>query len=90
MERYEVVPNVDVPAGKVELKCHFVNDTKILDSPASGTLFIQGEQVGTGKIEKQVRLDFGDGTDLSPKKRSTSNWPWISHVPLRLSDNPLK
>ncbi len=30
MERYEVFSNIDVPAGKVELKCHFVNETEIL------------------------------------------------------------
>ncbi len=59
MERYEVVSNVDVPASKVELKCLFVNESKTLGGPASVTLFINGEQVGTGQIEKQVRGRFG-------------------------------
>jgi hypothetical protein len=59
MERYEVVSNVNVPAGKVELKCHFVNETNVLGGPASVMLFINGKQVGTGKIEKQVRARFG-------------------------------
>jgi len=58
MERYEVVSDVNVPAGKVELKCHFVNETSVLGGPASVTLFINGEQVGMGKIEKQVRGRF--------------------------------
>jgi arylsulfatase len=58
-ERYEVVSEVDVPTGKVELKCHFVNETDIPGGPASVTLFINGQQVGAGKIEKQVRGRFG-------------------------------
>jgi arylsulfatase len=43
----------------VELKCHFVNESNILGGPASVTLFIDGKQVGAGKIEKQVRARFG-------------------------------
>jgi len=45
---------VDVPVGKVELKCHFVNETEIPGGPASVTLFINGQAVSTGKIEKRV------------------------------------
>lgn len=59
MERYEAVSDVEVPAGKVELKCHFVNETQVLGGPAGVTLFINGKQVGAGKIEKQVRGRFG-------------------------------
>lgn len=58
MERYEAVSDRNVPAGKVELKCLFVNETKILGGPASVTLFINGEQAGTCRIEKQVRGRF--------------------------------
>jgi hypothetical protein len=58
MERYEVVSEVDVPAGKVELKRHFVNESAIPGGPASVTLFISREQVGAGKFEKQVRGRF--------------------------------
>ncbi len=57
-ERYEVVSDRDVPAGKVELKCQFINESNIPGGPASVTLFINGEQVGAGKVEKQVRGRF--------------------------------
>jgi arylsulfatase len=58
VERYEVVSNMSVPSGKVELKCLFVNEGKMLGGPASVTLFINGQPVGTGQIEKQVRGRF--------------------------------
>lgn len=59
MERYQVVSEVDIPEGKVELKGHFINESQIPGGSASVTLYINGEQVGTGKIEKQVRGCFG-------------------------------
>jgi hypothetical protein len=59
MKRYQVVSEVDVHEGKVELKCHFVNKTEIPGRLASVTLYIKGEQVIIGKIERQVRGRFG-------------------------------
>jgi hypothetical protein len=53
-----VVSDVDVPAGKVELKCRFVNESAMPGGLASVTLFINRQAVGTGKIEKQVRGRF--------------------------------
>jgi arylsulfatase len=76
MERYEVVSNQSVPTGKVELKCHFTNESDIPGGPASVALFINGDKVGTGKVEKQVRGRFGVesldvGVDaLSPVSKS--------------------
>ena len=58
MERYEVISTKKVPSGKVQLKCKFVNESKIPGGPASVTLFINDEQVGSGKVEKQVRGRF--------------------------------
>ena len=48
-----MISGVDVPTGKVELKCHFINETDIPGGPASVARFVNGEHVGTGKIEKQ-------------------------------------
>jgi arylsulfatase len=59
MERYEVVSRTPVPRGKVELKCEFVNETKIPGGAASVRLFINGQAAGEGKVEKQVRGRFG-------------------------------
>jgi arylsulfatase len=107
MERYEVVSRRKVPAGKVELRCHFENETAIPGGPATVALYINGKAAGTVKIEKQVRgrfgvesldvgvdaaspvsrayadkqpfwftgeieqvrFDFGDGTELSPREK---------------------
>ena len=107
MERYEVVSRRKVPAGKVELRCHFENETDVPGGPATVTLYINGKETGIVKIEKQVRgrfglesldvgvdaatpvsrayadkqpfwftgeieqvrFDFGDGTELSPREK---------------------
>lgn len=58
MERYEITSNKPIPSGKVELQVKFVNESKTLGGPASVTLFINGEQVGAGRVEKQVRGRF--------------------------------
>jgi len=88
MERYEVTSNTKVPSGKVELKCEFVNQTKTLGGPAIVNLFINGEMVGSGKLEKQVRGRFGVesldvGVDaLSPVSKSyTDKQPfWFTGI----------
>jgi arylsulfatase len=59
MERYEVVSQIPIPKGKVEFKCEFVNETEVPGGPAKVRLLINGEEAGTGKIEKQVRGRFG-------------------------------
>ncbi|MCH8816005.1 MAG: arylsulfatase [Chloroflexi bacterium] len=107
-ERYEVVSKRKVPAGKVELRCHFENETDVPGGPATVTLYVNGKAAGSGKIEKQVRgrfgvesldvgvdaatpvsrayadkqpfwftgeieqvrFDFGDGTELSPREKA--------------------
>jgi arylsulfatase len=58
VERYEVVSTAPVPKGKVELKCEFANETEVPGGPATVRLFIDGQAVGEGKIEKQVRARF--------------------------------
>jgi arylsulfatase A-like enzyme len=59
MARYEVVSAKPVPRGKVTLKCEFVNETDVPGGPATVRLSFDGEVVGEGKIEKQVRSRFG-------------------------------
>jgi arylsulfatase len=58
MERYEIVSEKNVPTGKVQFKCEFINESKIPGGPATVTLFINDEQVGKGKVEKQIRGRF--------------------------------
>lgn len=58
MARYEVVSTQPVPAGDVELKARFINESDVLGGPATVRLFINGEEAGEGKIEKQVRSRF--------------------------------
>jgi arylsulfatase len=77
--RYEVISKKNVPTGKIEMKVEFVNETKISCGPASVKLFINGEKVGEGKIEKQVTgrfslesLDVGMDT-LSPVSKAYKN-----------------
>jgi len=76
VERFEAVSTIPVPKGKVELKCEFINDTKIPGGSATVRLFINGKAAGQGKIPKQVRgrfsletLDVGMDT-LSPVSKS--------------------
>jgi arylsulfatase A-like enzyme len=76
MERYEVISDINVPAGKVELRCRFFNESQIPGGSAMLNLFINGKPVGAGKIEKQVRgrfsvetLDVGVDT-LTPVSRA--------------------
>ena len=59
VERYEIVSKKNVPTGKVRLKCEFINESKILGGPATVILSINDEQVGKGKVEKQIRGRFG-------------------------------
>jgi len=59
MERYEVVSDIEVPTGPVELRCEFVNESEIPGGPATVSLLIDSQPVGHGRIEKQVRGRFG-------------------------------
>jgi arylsulfatase len=59
MERYEVVSDRAVPAGPVELRCEFVNESDVPGGPATVSLLISGEPAGRGRIDKQVRGRFG-------------------------------
>lgn len=97
-QRYEAVSSILVPAGKVEFKAVFVNETDRLGGPATVTLFIDGEAVGEARIEKQVMgrfsvesLDVGMDT-LSPVSKSyaeKSPFPFtgkIEHVTFDFGD----
>ena len=59
MERYQVVSDGEVPTGPVELRCEFVNESDVPGGPATVSLLINGDPVGQGRIEKQVRGRFG-------------------------------
>ena len=58
VERYEVTSAIDIPTGKVELKMEFINESNIPGGPATVRLYINGERVGEGRIEQQVRARF--------------------------------
>jgi hypothetical protein len=71
VERYEVRSDRPVPSGKVELKMNFLNDNGTLGGPATVRLFIDGEQCGEGRIEKQVRGRFSlESLDIGMDARS--------------------
>jgi N-sulphoglucosamine sulphohydrolase, C-terminal len=63
-ERTEVESNSPVPAGKATVRMEFAYEGGA-DEPGGGgtaTLFINGEEVGSGKIEKTVAGRFGIDT----------------------------
>ncbi|MGA9523531.1 MAG: arylsulfatase [Myxococcaceae bacterium] len=65
MARYEVVSTEPVPKGRVELTVDFTNESAVPGGPATVKLFIGGRDVGSGRIEKQVRGRFGtEGLDV--------------------------
>jgi arylsulfatase len=73
--RYEAISKKNIPTGKVELKVEFINETKVLFGPATVKLYINGENVGEAKIERQAgrfsleSLDVGMDT-LSPVSKA--------------------
>jgi hypothetical protein len=76
-----------VPTGKVELKLAFDNEDPAPGGPATARLFINGEECGQGRIDKQVRGRFSlESLDIGmdalspvstsyPKGRPTSRSP---------------
>jgi arylsulfatase len=58
MERYEVVSDRAVPTGAVNIRCEFLNGSKVPGGPATVSLLIDDEPVGRGAIDKQVRGRF--------------------------------
>jgi arylsulfatase len=76
VERYEVRSTRPVPTGKVELQLAFDNEGKAPGGPATARLFINGQECGQGRVDKQVRgrfslesLDIGMDA-LSPVSKS--------------------
>lgn len=76
MERYEIVSDMSVPSGDVDLKAFFAVEGTVPGGPAQVRLFINGTPSGEGRIERQVRARFGFesydvGVDkLSPVSRT--------------------
>ena len=65
MERYEVISDRVVPAGPVELRCEFLNESDVAGGPATVSLLIDDQAVGHGRIDKQVRGRFSvEGLDV--------------------------
>lgn len=74
MERYEVVSDMEVPKGKVNLKVDFLNDTNKVGGSATVGLFINEKLSGKGKIAKQVPGRFGvESLDVGVDKLSPVN-----------------
>jgi arylsulfatase len=59
LERYEVVSDLPVPEGLVQLTMEFLNDGPPAGGPATVRLGINGNAVGEGRIARQVRGRFG-------------------------------
>jgi hypothetical protein len=56
-QRYTIVSNEQVPAGKAALRFEF---TKTGENQGAGALFINGKKVGEGKIDRTVPFVFSD------------------------------
>ncbi len=75
-ERTTVSGDEALPAGPVEIRMEFVNEADRPGGPASVSLFVNGQQVGEGRVPRQVPSRFGVesldvGMDtLSPVSRS--------------------
>lgn len=82
MERYEVVSSEEVPAGQVEFKAEFVNESDEPGGPATVRLFINGRAVGQGRIEKQVRGRFGmESLDVGMDTRTPVSKAYKDRMP---------
>lgn len=58
IDRYEVVSSENVPEDEVEFKMEFINEGEAPGGPATVKLFIDGKQVGEGRIDHQVPMRF--------------------------------
>ena len=75
-ERYKVESAEPLASGAAEIRMDFVNEGAMPGGPASVSLFVNGQKVGSGRLPKQVAyrfsvetLDVGMDT-LSPVSRS--------------------
>lgn len=58
-ERYEIVSEMPVPIGNMDLRALFAIEDAVPGGPAQVRLFINGTACGEGRIDKQVRARFG-------------------------------
>jgi hypothetical protein len=61
-DRYVITSSEPVPAGKSTVKFEFTYDGGGLGKGGTGRLFINGKQVGEGRIDKTVAGRFGIDT----------------------------
>jgi arylsulfatase len=59
VERFTIRSDQPLPAGQVEIGLEFLCETEKRGGPALVGLFANGEQIGAGRVERQVRTRFG-------------------------------
>ncbi len=85
-KRYSIVSNKKVPTGSVRLECKFINETDVPGGPAKVELFIDGEMVGVGSIDKQVVSRFGiESLDIGMDTLTAVDKAYASKKPFSFS-----
>ena len=86
LERYDVISTARVPHGRVELRLDFqCDDPQARGGGATVALFCNGERIGEGRIEQQVRGRFGEGLDVGEDALSPV-WPgYRDRLPFRFT-----
>jgi arylsulfatase len=87
-ERYEIVSEMPVPTGDVDLRALFAVEGAVPGGPAQVRLSINGTVCGEGRIDKQVRARFGFESydvgvdkispvcDTYPRRRGRQEFPF--------------
>jgi arylsulfatase len=98
LERYDVVSEKPMPEGKVNIMLEFAPDAPQPGAPATVKLLVNGEQIGEGRIDKQVpgrcgveSLDVGMDTLSAVNKAYKDRSPFaftgkIEHVTFDFPD----
>ena len=81
-ERFKVESEDELPAGRAEIRMEFVNEGATPGGPASVALYVNGANVGSGKIPKQVAYRFSVETmDVGMDAMSPVSKTYASKLP---------
>lgn len=85
-ERFDVVSDEPLPAGRVKLRLEFeCDDPQKRGGPAEVRLFCNGRPVGQGRIDKQVPGRFSESLDVGEDKMSPVYPGYRERLPFRFT-----
>ncbi len=86
LARYDVTSDRPLPRGRIEIRMEFVcDDAQTRGGPATVRLFCNGDLVGEGRIERQVRGRFGECLDVGEDTLSPVWGGYRDRLPFRFT-----